>query len=235
MKLEVILKGIGRTLLTGVFCGIVSGCVPITNQIPDKVNIVIDTAQTGMIKGRTVIPQVEDNHVVWYGKTGANVEVEGTTFKTTSISGGAYAIDGIPTGSYNVKANFKSKWGIEYLSNPEPAIVTRQGVADISEIKLIPYGYPTKEILHGKAYINKEKTSPFVGILKLCEYGGMENELGRTTTSSDGSYAFQASMNRIILVTDSGKIRFFSEISTYGAGDIYVDGIEKVDCFLTNN
>ncbi|MEK6913227.1 MAG: hypothetical protein AABW47_00975 [Nanoarchaeota archaeon] len=249
MKLEAILNGIGRTLLTGVFCGLVSTCAPITNQIPNKVNVVLETDQTGMIKGKTVIPKVENNSIVWYGKNGIDVEVEGTNFKTTSISGGAYAIDGIPTGSYNVSAHggWESYENSGYISNPEPAIVTRQGVAEVPDLKMIPGNSSNQKILYGKVYSNKEKTTPFIGKLaaynlayQLDDYGKFTiivfgSSLGSTTTSSDGSYALQTNMGNVLLKAGSSKTKFFAD-ENHNMNYIFteVNGIKQADCFLSD-
>ncbi len=105
------------------------GCV----EVSDDIDVTIDTAQNGMIRGLVLIPSVTNNTVIWNGVAGAEVSLENTAYSITTGTGGIYAIDGIPTGSYSVKATL-----YKYKSVSKPVVVMRQTTYTVEDLKLEP-------------------------------------------------------------------------------------------------
>jgi hypothetical protein len=237
-KLEKVLRQIGGAIILAASIG---GCTPtVNNNTPDEITVTIDTPQVGMIMGRTVIPLVANNQIFWYGQSGAEVDVKGTGLKTNSISSGMYSISEIPTGIYDITARWKKNSQETWDSKPEPALVTSRGLTEVSDLKLIPSYNSGKEIIHGRIYSNKEKTSPFIGNLRVCRLAHKQDgsiipgtELGNTVTSSDGYYAIQGDFDNVVLQANSSIIKFFAD--EQHPTDYYyttISGMKEIEGFV---
>jgi len=201
MALETIIKNCkssGIRLLVGTFLALslIMGCGnkedgPQHVVVDDPV--IIDPSHVGMITGQVLSSKIENNQVVYEGLEEARVYVQDTDFRTKTISEGIYSIDNIPAGSYNVGAS----WGYVAAENTKPVTVRKQETVTVPDLKL-----NMEPILKGKIY---ETGTPFAGE-EVDLYGGTSScweKLHSTTTSSDGSYAFERSKS------GSGKKRKF--------------------------
>ncbi|HOU03385.1 MAG TPA: carboxypeptidase-like regulatory domain-containing protein [Bacteroidales bacterium] len=153
-------------------------------DVSGNINVTTNTAQNGMIQGKVVVPTVENNLLVLKGIKGATVEVTNTNYSIVTSENGIYAIDGIPTGSYTIKA----KWNDigQYTSATQSVIVTRQSVSTVPDIEL---GIGSKKlIIYGKVFY-PDKVSPFSNkLVKICNQSN--RPVTSTMTSLTGEYGF---------------------------------------------
>ena len=200
-------------LLTSAFYFTCSQKVHVTT--PD--DITIDPKHTGMITGRVTVPEIgSDNQIIYKGIEKAGVIIEGTDFKTITVSEGIYSIDNIPAGTYNVVGNASitgvdGKWLYLYTGATKPVTVLKQQTITVPDIELNPTNWRTS-IVYGKVYYKDG------GI-----YGGKEismnddhlsRKIASTITSSDGSYAFYNAFNYVwgtsppvVFVSPEGEVK----------------------------
>ncbi len=188
-------KNIGRRFLVGIALTSAlsfNGCqqkVDITT--PD--DITVDPKHVGMIEGRAFSASISTkNQIVFSGYEGAEIRVlkpnyEYTDFKTTSISEGVYAIDNIPTGSYNIMGCGP---GTGWVGDPpcdyEPAVVSSQQSYKVSDLVVTIDKADKDAIFYGTLFENNQ---PSVG-RKLELWLNDIEKRGETTTSSTGDFAF---------------------------------------------
>ena len=196
-------KSFGKKLLIGTFLGgsLVIGCGE--DNSPQHVVIdepvEIDPSHVGMITGQVFSSKIDNNQVVYesykqpYGDIdpGAYVYIPDSEFKTVTTADGVYSIDYIPAGTYTIEALRQEQDDYYNYSNvprDEKSItVIKQETVTVPDLKLL-----VQPILKGKIY---EAGMPFAN-REIDLYGGTTNpvvKLHSTTTSSDGSYAFERS------------------------------------------
>ncbi|MCD4680328.1 MAG: carboxypeptidase-like regulatory domain-containing protein, partial [Bacteroidales bacterium] len=107
---------------------------------------------------------------------------------------GMYAIDGIPTGSYNVKAT-----ALNYRSDTRSVVVIDQSVSSVPDLELTPDQQTV--ILYGCIY-NEDQITPFANKTIKLYRAGYNTSTGEyvpstfvasTITSSKGEFAFMES------------------------------------------
>ena len=176
-------------------------------------DITIDIKHVGMIKGRVISPEIENNQVVFNGLENAFVYLLNTEFETKTVSDGFYSIDNIPAGSYSVRSCYNC-----YSSAPndtKPVTVIKQQVANVEDLNLIAY-----PILRGKIF-QTDKTTPFAN-KRITLIGSNTGDaflwelMGSTTTSPDGSYAIDREDNW-------GNIKKFFQVKTDGHNVLFKD------------
>ncbi len=176
-----------------------------------EVDVNVGKQPTGMIQGRITVATVANNTVVWTPYAGANVEIQGTGFSTTSLQAGIYAIDGIPTGSYDVRASTPS--GAGYFPGVRSVVVVAQNTSTVPDHQLEPC-----LILHGKVYW-QDSVSPFGNrtvTLQVAAFNTSTNQYvpgtvrSSTVTNPDGGFAFRTSPNNLMLTTPGLAIWFMN-------------------------
>jgi|GEM_PF-3677677 len=203
---------------------IINGCSKQQVDITTPDDITIDPKHVGMVEGRVIIRNIENNEIVYKGYNGATVvleEPEGEHIaKTTSITEGVYAFDNIPAGSYNVLSATCWVLTVPYSSwDRKPVVVEKQKTTTAGDLELVEY-----PILHGIIFYT-DKTTPLankhVDLYYFQDYDYEGNAKGQymysTTTSQDGRYAFKRYSTRIsnwyptkfFLKTPEGKLFFF--------------------------
>ena len=159
-----------------------------------------------------------NNRVVVTQYAGANVEVLRTEFSTNSLQAGIYAIDGIPTGSYNVRASMRSGT-YDYSSGVRSVVVVAQNTSTVPDHQLEPSCLGTAGlILHGKVYL-QNGASPFGNrhvTLHVAACNTSTNKYvpgtvrSSTVTNSDGGFAFHTRPNNLMLTTPGFTIWFMN-------------------------
>jgi hypothetical protein len=152
-------------------------------KVPDDIDITVDTPSKGMISGRVVYPTIVDNKLGYKGLKGATVKVVNTDFSVTTSENGVYAIDGIPTGSYTIKATWNDQ--MEYSPSEQGVVVTRQNTSTVPDIQM-GIGL-NRSVIYGRAYYN-DKTTVFSNKEIRLASGGVP--VTRVTTSDNGDYGF---------------------------------------------
>jgi hypothetical protein len=208
-------KKLGENILVGTLLTtslIIGGCEGGNSPQPVVIEdtVVVDPAHIGMIEGKVLASKVENNEILYEGLENACVFLEGTNFEAETIREGVYSIDKIPTGSYIIVA--WKRWINQWDSGPEDTksiTVRKQETTIVPDLKLI-----VEPILKGKIY---DRGLPFANE-KIDLYGGTKSpweKLHSTTTSSDGSYAFERSKSgsgikqKFCLKTSEAVIRFW--------------------------
>jgi len=194
-------KSFGKKLLIGTLlgCSLVIGCgeEPSTQRVVIEDPVVIDPAHIGMITGQVFSSKIENNQVVYepykqpYGDidSGAYVRILNSEFETVTTIDGKYSIDYIPAGTYTVEV-LRGKQDSYYSNVPKDSTsvtVIKQTTITVPDLALL-----VQPILKGKIY---ETGTPFA-YKEVDLYGGTTNpweKMHSTTTSFDGSYAFERS------------------------------------------
>lgn len=191
---------------------IFSGCT----TVPSDIDVTLDTAQNGMIKGAVLTPIVNKNSIEWVGLKDCIISLENTDYTVKTLIDGIYAIDGIKTGSYKVKATAS-----KYESDTKSVIVTRQAISTVPDLHLIPNILnPIPLIFYGKVY-EKDKSTPFSNkkiYLRVAAKNITTGEIipgssvSSTTTSSKGEFAFpiQGSNSYMLYYNSEIIIRFMN-------------------------
>ncbi len=200
-------KSFGKKLLIGILLAtsLVIGCAednPQQHVVVDE-PVEIDPSHVGMIMGQVFSSKIENNQVVYepykwsYGDLSLGayvwiVEEEPTLnpeFGTATTSDGVYSIDYIPAGTYTIEAlrNSGDRYYSEVPKDSKSVTVIKQETVTVPDLKLIVH-----PVLKGKI---EDGGTPFAD-KEIDLYGGMSSafvKLHSTTTSSDGSYAFERS------------------------------------------
>ena len=206
-------KNFGKKILVGTLLTtslIIGGCEGGNTPQPVVIEdtVVVDPAHIGMIEGKVLASKVENNEIIYEGLENAYISLEGTDFETKTIREGAYSIDKIPTGSYNIVAWKSWMWNYE-PEDTKSITVRKQETTIVPDLKLI-----AEPILKGKIY---DRGFPFAN-KKIDLYGGTTSpweKLHSTTTSSYGSYGFERSKSgsrikqKFCLKTSEAIIRFW--------------------------
>jgi hypothetical protein len=162
-------------------------------DVPDEVTI--NTPETGMISGRTIIPVIRNNKLEWIGASGAEVKIGDTGIVVQSKTNGLFGADNIQTGVHDIRGIIYRGVVWEY-SGANSVIITRQGVSGV-DVNLYPQSiHSESKIMYGKFYQDKAKTTalPYKKVLLWSWPWGQPNPgqtvVSESTTSSDGSYGF---------------------------------------------
>ncbi len=169
----------------------------------------------GMITGNVVVPKIgNDNNIIYPGIQGAKVEIENTSYSTTTVSQGTYSISDIIEGAYNVKASDPS-YGSKYsASQAKPVVVLPQGLSTVDNLVMMPNYASDEQIIHGKVYYN-DLVTPLANTevkLYIAAYNTTTHEYqpgtyqASTITSSDGSYAFYHAANEYLLTYNGNEL-----------------------------
>jgi len=188
-------------------------CFPTTS-----VNLPAAAQPSGSVAGTVVIPSVSNNQVVWNGIGNALVYV-GSSLSTTTVAGGAYLLNNVPSGSYNVTAQYSSSgstshYAVYEYNTPQPTgiLVVPSYVTLVQDLQVVPNSMasPNSSILYGKIY-HSNKVTPYGGLtiyIRDVAYVNSNpfpyNVLGSTVTSADGSYAFQYDIDYRYLTLTTG-------------------------------
>lgn len=177
-------------------------------------DITIDTKHVGMINGRAVSAKISPgNEITFSGYEGASIMVldpnyKSTGFKIGSASGGVYAIDNIPTGSYNVRGCGPSSIP---LCDYESAVVSSQQSYKVSDLVVtIDKTIANRDkdaILYGTLFDTNNQPLPGKK-LELWHNFDYKKE-GETITSREGKFAFYIELdnaNRYVRCSD-GNIK----------------------------
>lgn len=225
-----------RSVISAVaFLVFVNGC---NIGVSGDLEVEHDIARLGMIQGRVTVATIQNNMIAWVGYSGATVTVEGTSFSTSSLQGGTYAIDKIPTGSYNVTAT-----GVlyDYASDVQSVVVRTLSNSIVPDHQLEPgIGNLTGSvILYGKIY-SQNGITPFGNqtvTLHRAAYNTSTGNYfpgtveGTTVTNSDGSYAFYTGLFNRMLTTSGSTIWFMNPDSPV-TGYVSTIGIMKRDAYI---
>jgi len=236
MRCKIMIKGIiiknGVFIIVSVLTIFLINSCDLTTTVDGDLKLEHDITRTGMITGKVTVATVENNTIVWTPFEGAIVQIEGTDFSTSSLQGGIYAIDQIPTGSYNVSASIPPG-NYDYSSDIKSAIVEAQKTTTVPDHQLEPSMY--KQILHGKIY-REDGVTPFGNqTVYVCrpqyntttkQYSPGEH-LGTTVTNTDGSYAFYGSSGNKMLSTSGYTIWFMDPDSPILGGGIYSGIVQR--------
>jgi len=186
-------------------------CQKTSINTPD--DITIDPKHVGMVYGKAVSAEISpQNEITFSGYEGAQISIlkpnsENTGFRATSVSGGVYAIDNIPTGSYNVRG-----CGPRSKCDYEPAIVSSQQQYEVSDLVAAINRRDKEGIIYGK--VKKQDGLPYANkIIELWDANRTDSgtfparKEASTTTSSDGSYAFYFEYDEYYLKSPEGNLK----------------------------
>ena len=225
-----------RSVISAIaFLVFVNGC---NIGVSGDLEVEHDVARLGMIQGRVTVATIQNNVIVWAGYSGAKVTVEGTSFSTSSLQGGTYAIDGIPTGSYDVTATGAL---YDYSSDVQSVVVKTLSNSIVPDHQLEPWlgNLTGSVILYGKIY-SQNGITPFGNqsvTLHRAAYRPSTGDYfpgtveGTTVTNSDGSYAFYTGGLNLMLTTSGSTIWFMNPDSPV-TGNSSAIGIVHRDAYI---